>query len=239
MKKYFNKKMLALMLAIITCAGIFTACVKAPDGDSSSLPADSQDEKYPSTELNENHINMGNDLVITDIGSYTGIYMEDGSDEVVSGVLMMVVKNTGDKTVQYAKITLEAGETDGLFELTTLPAGQSVVLLEQTRMSYDKNAEYMAAKTENLALFSEEPSVMSDTLQMQVLDGVINVTNISDTDIDGEIVVYYKNSAADLYYGGITYRSRITCGLKAGEIRQVVGAHLSKSGTAIMFATIG
>ena len=243
MKKIINKKMIAIALAIITTLSFFTACGSTANSESSSQPAQStptdNSQQASANQLEECLINLNNGLVITDIGSYTGIYMEDGSDEVVSGALMMVVKNTGDKTVQYAKITLEAGETDGLFELTTLPAGQSVVLLEQTRMSYDKNAEYMAAKTENLALFSEEPSVMADTLQMQVLDGVINVTNISDIDIDGEIVVYYKNSAADLYYGGITYRSRITGGLKAGEIRQVVGAHLSKSGTAIMFATIG
>ena len=232
MKKLINKKLIAIVLATVTILYLFTAC-----GGSSSSQHD--DSKQSSVNWDDGQqIDMGNGLVITDVGNYTGVYMEDGSDEVVSGVLMMIVKNTGEKTVQYAKITLEAGETDALFELSTLPVGQSVVLLEQTRMEYDKNASYSSAKTENLALFNTEPSVMADTLEMQILDGAVNVTNISGADIDGEIVVYYKNSAADLYYGGITYRSRITGGLAAGEVRQIMGAHLSESGTEIMFVTI-
>jgi hypothetical protein len=52
-------------------------------------------------------------------------------------------------------------------------------------------------------------------------------------------VIYYKNSASDLYYGGITYRIRIEGGLAAGEIRQAMGNHLSESGSAVMFVTIG
>jgi len=41
-------------------------------------------------------ISLGNSLEITDIGSYTGIYMEDGSDDVVSGIQMIIVKNVVD-----------------------------------------------------------------------------------------------------------------------------------------------
>ncbi len=238
MKNFINKKIIALALVIITTLSFFTACggaqVEANSGSQPTQPDNSQN-----LSADDCLINLGNGLEITDIGNYTGIYMEDGTDEVVSGVLMMIVKNTGDKTVQYAKITLETGETDAVFELTTLPIGASVVLLEKTRMTYDKNATYGIATTENLALFTEEPSLMEDVLKIQVLDGIVNVTNISTSDIDGEIVIYYKNSATDLYYGGITYRSRLTGGLKAGEIRQVSGAHMSKSGTKVMFVTVG
>ena len=237
MKKLFNKKILASLLVLTTLSCLFTACVDTPASSGSvSQPADSQ---QTTAQLEDVNINLGNGLYITDIGGYTGMYMEDGTDEIVSGVLMMVITNTGDTTLQYAKISLEAGETDASFELTTLPAGKSVVLLETSRMAYDKTFAYTTAVAENVAFFPQEPSLMEDTVKLQILDGVINVTNISDTDIDGEIVVYYKNSATDLYYGGITYRSRVTGGLKAGEIRQVVGSHISASGTAVMFVTIG
>jgi hypothetical protein len=230
------KKILAAIISLTMCAAMFTACgKKSADTDGSSQPADGQQS---TAEIIDEGIDLGNGLKITDIGAYTGMYMEDGSDEIVSGVMMMIVANTGDKTVQYAKITLEAGETDGVFELTTLPAGASVVLLEQTRMAYDKNAVYETAVTENFALFAEEPSKMEDTVKVQILDDVINVTNISDSDIDGEIVIYYKNSASDLYYGGITYRTRVTGGLAKGEIRQIAGAHASKTGSELMFVQI-
>ena len=78
-----------------------------------------------------------------------------------------------------------------------------------------------------------------DQLKLQILDGAVNVTNISGKDIAGDIVIYYKNSAADLYYGGITYRVRIEGGLKAGEIRQIMASHFSDTGSKIMFVTIG
>ena len=68
---------------------------------------------------------------------------------------------------------------------------------------------------------------------------MLNVTNISDEDITGDVVVYYKNASADMLYGGITYRVTISGGIKAGEIRQVVAGHFSDSGSRIMFATVG
>ena len=233
MKKFFNKKMLALLLAVITTAGVFTAC-----GNTAECETTNSDSQQTSEYQGNTLINLGYGFEITDVGSYTGMYMEDGSDEIVSGVLMIVVTSTSDKTLQYAKITMPAGETDAVFELSTLPPGESVVLLEQNRMAYDKNLGYDFATAENVAFFQQEPSLMEDTFKLQILDGVINVTNISDKDIDGEIVVYYKNSATDLYYGGITYRSRVTGGLKAGEIRQVVGGHISATGTKPMFVTV-
>ena len=79
---------------------------------------------------------------------------------------------------------------------------------------------------------------MADTVKLQVFDGVINATNISDKDIDGEIVIYYKNAASDLFYGGITYRIQIQDGLKADEIRQVMTQHASDTGSKIMFVTV-
>ena len=48
-------------------------------------------------ELDEVNIVLGSGLGILDVGSYTGIFMEDGSDEVVSGVLMAVVTNRSDR----------------------------------------------------------------------------------------------------------------------------------------------
>jgi len=49
----------------------------------------------------------------------------------------------------------------------------------------------------------------------------------------------YKNAAADLYYGGITYRVRIEGGIKAGEIKQLMAGHFSETGSKIMFVTVG
>ena len=179
------------------------------------------------------------DLIIHNIGAYTGAYVEDGSNDIVTGVLMLVVGNTGEDDIQYAEIILPTKNGDAKFSLSTLPAGESIVLLEQNRMAYSGNEDATKAVFDNVALFPEPLSLRENQLRFQILDGVINVTNISGEDIDGDIVIYYKNAAADIYYGGITYRVRIEGGMKADEIKQIMASHFSDSGSKIMFVTVG
>ena len=80
-------------------------------------------------------------------------------------------------------------------------------------------------------------SIHADVLKLQGLDGALNITNISGEDITGDIVIYYKNSSSDMYYGGITYRVRLEGGLKDGEIRQIMSDHYSTSGSEVLFVT--
>ena len=185
-------------------------------------------------------ISLKNDMEILDIGAYTGIYMEDGTDEVVSGVLMMKLVNNGQDTVEYAKITMDIGEETAEFTVSTLKPGDTIVLLEKNRMAYDKTVDYSGAQIvcENLALFQEPLSLHEDKLTIQILDGAINVINVSNQDIPGRISIYYKNKAAGIYYGGITYRITLENGLKANEIRQVMASHFSDTGSEIVFVTI-
>ena len=72
-----------------------------------------------------------------------------------------------------------------------------------------------------------------------VTEGLVILRDISEEDIDGDIVIYYKNYSSGIYYGGITYMIRIQGGLKAGEIRQSVAAHISPSASRVMFVTCG
>ena len=108
-------------------------------------------------------------------------------------------------------------------------------------MTYDRSASYGDANVtvENIAYPLTPMGLHEDKLKLQVMDGIINITNISQEDIAGEICIYYKNAADDIYYGGITYRSTISGGLKAGELRQIQAAHYRQTGSEIMFVTIG
>ena len=182
---------------------------------------------------------LGKGLTLLEVGKYTGIYMEDGTDEIVSDVLMLIIRNDGEQDIQYAEFTVPTSGGDAKFTLSTLPAGEKIVLLEQKRMLWSAGEDYSNVKAEKVAVFSEPMNLCEDQLEFQILDGVINITNISDKDITGDIVIYYKNAAVDLLYGGITYRIRLEGGLKADEIRQIMGNHFAKSGSRIMFATIG
>lgn len=202
-----------------------------------SADSDTQDSVRVD-ELKETSINLGNGMRITEVGEYTGIYMEDGSDEVVSGIMMIAVKNEGEDTIQYAEIKLPVGDEEASFTMSTLIPGSTMILLEQNRMDYVE-AEYTTAVVENVVVFDEPLNLCEDKLKLQILDGAINVSNISGEDINGDITIYYKNSASDVFYGGITYRVRIEGGLKKDEIKQIMANHFSESGSTIMFVTCG
>ena len=189
-------------------------------------------------EATENHINLGHGMYITEIGKYTGIYMEDGSDELVSDIMMIVVKNEGENAIQYAEIMMPVGDREAFFKVSTLLPGRTMLLLEQNRMEYVEE-DYTIAVAKNVALFEEELSLYEDCVEIQKMDGAMNISNISDENIAGDITIYYKNNVSDLLYGGITYRVRIEGGLKKDEIQQVMTAHLTEHQSEIMFVTIG
>lgn len=178
-------------------------------------------------------------LQVVKVGSYSGLFLEDGSNDVLSRILMIIVKNNGDRTVQYAEIEMTDGETTAYFSLSTLPPGESVVLLEKNRMSYADGKDLTEATMKNVALYQQEPTLCEDLLKIQELNGFLNVTNISGEDIDGDIVIYYKNAASDLLYGGITYRITIKGGLVKDELRQIAAKHFTPKGSRIMWVTVG
>ena len=177
-------------------------------------------------------------LQVVSVGSYSGLFVEDGSDEVVSRILMIVVKNTGESTAQYAEVELTDGKTTACFTLSTLPPGESVVLLEKNRMSFAEGENLTQIIFRNVALFPQEPTLCEDRVQIQALNGVFNVINVSGADITGNVVIYYKNASSDMLYGGITYRTTISGGIKADEIIQVTASHFTEKGSRIMWVTV-
>lgn len=246
-KKQPGKKVLTItiILAVLAIAAVIVALAlsdREPDNTgtaSGTFGTVGNDNTISIEDLEDVQISTDKDLVITDIGNYSGIFMEDGSDEVVSRILMVVVKNTGSKTVQYAEVELTDGEKTAYFSLSTLPPGESVVLLEKSRMSYADGKNLTEATVKNAVAFSSEPTMCQDQLKIQGLNGVLNVTNTTDEDITGDVVIYYKNAASDMLYGGITYRVTITGGIKAGEIKQIVASHYSEKGSRVMWVTVG
>ncbi len=180
-------------------------------------------------------LDLGDGLRITDIGPYTGSFMEDGSDKVVADVLMVILENTSDKALQYARLTLDYGDVQAKFSITNIPAGQRVVLLESGRMEYRKE-EPMSATVDD-ALFVEAFDLYEDVFEITGTRGNITVRNISGEAVSGDIYVYYKNTSKDLLYGGITYRARLEGGLAPGESKQILAGHYNPSGSVILMIT--
>lgn len=223
-------KILALLLVtamLLTLA----ACGKNEKPDTTEPEQPTSQIKLPEPEDSQTAF-LGDNLYITDIGNYTGAYMEDGSDEILTGILMIVLKNEGEAALQLARISLVYADFTANFEVTNLPAGESVVLLEKNRHPYVSD-RYLRATTENVVFFQEPMSLQEDKVKITGSKGFLEVENLTDETM-GEIYIYYKNSAADLLYGGITYRARVDSGLKAGRKTTVRTNHFNPKTCTIL-----
>ena len=225
-------KLFALLLAL---ALVMTACGgnAATDGD----PTGDGDTPNRDSTVAEPMMDLGSGLSLMSVNRYAGAFVEDGSDETVSDVLAITVRNDGDKTVQYAQITLTQGESTYQFSITTLPVGASAQVLELSRQAMPDSTEGLTGQVDTYAVFDTEPTMCDDVLGIETQDTAITVTNKSGSDITGPIYVYYKIAYGDLYLGGITYRVGISSGLKAGESSTCYAGHFSNDYSALMFAT--
>ena len=214
---------------------VSTATAQSTEESSTAAP----DMTEPDVTQEPLNTHLGHDVELLDMGKYTGPFMEDGSDEIVSGVLMLEIVNNGDEAIQYAEITMNYGGQPAKFTVSTLLPGATMILLEQNRMAYSADSVCCDLEMKNVAVFQKPLSLCEEKLDIQILDGAINVSNISGEDITGEVRIYYKNYADGVYYGGITYVVRIQDGIAADTIKQIMASHFSDSGSVIMFVTCG
>lgn len=202
---------------------------KIPEEKLEEIPKEEPAQTFP--------IVLEQGLQIHKIDSYTGPYWEDGSDEEVSELLMIELENISGKDIQIAVVQLLFGEETAIFQVTNLPEGESVIALEQNRRKYTEEMPTQVT-VENIA-YMDEFSMQEDAVKITAFDGIINVENISEKDIEQTIFVYYKNYEEGQYHGGITYRVRIEEGLKAGEIRQLKASHFYAEKSRILMVSFG
>lgn len=241
-----KKSILYIVLGIlILLIGVLAVCLNPKDHDKEAV-SEVQEELIEEKILEETTgdeatstfpMVLEQGLQIHKIDSYTGPYWEDGSDEEVSELLMIELENISGKDIQIAVVQLLFGEETAIFQVTNLPEGESVIALEQNRRKY---TEEMPAQVtvENIA-YMDEFSMEEDAVKITAFDGIINVENISEKDIEQTIFVYYKNYEEGQYHGGITYRVRIEEGLKAGEIRQLKASHFYAEKSRILMVSFG
>ena len=244
-KKYNKKKNVGLKLTALFVVILLVAaawCVLSLDigtaADSTAAPITKEETVQNTGEtVAERKEVLVQGLIIEKIGSYSGAYVEDGTNEPVENILMMVVSNITEEDIQYVEFLMPVDAGTAKFSASTLPAGSTAVLLEQSRMSYSDDEIYEMESIECalLAIHQSPLSLQEDKLKFQILDGSINVTNISDSEINENIVVYYKNVSDSVYYGGITYRIKLEDTLKPGEMMQIMANHFYQPGTEIVF----
>lgn len=220
MNKKNRKKMIYILVAILVVLVVMALVVRHNKTGKNG------------TGTSSGEISLGEGLKIIQTGEYTGPYWEDGSNEEVSGIQMIVLQNTTDQDLQYAEIIVEHKNKTLEYAVTNLPAGQKALILEKNRKEYTKK-DITETTLENV-VFLEEMPLYEDIFEIQGLDGVINVKNISANDVSNDFHIYYKNIDEGMYLGGITYRVKIEGGLKAGEIRQLGANHFNADSCEIL-----
>lgn len=178
----------------------------------------------------------GNNLVVRGIASYDGIYLEDGSDEEISGVTVMLLQNAGDTEVEYASVTVSRDGTQLQFEASALPAGAMAVVQEQNRTPFQEGtyADCSATVAEIDEFEMSENQVQIEENEDQSL----TITNLTDKDIPA-VRIFYKfyMEEENAYVGGITYTAKVT-NLKAGDSQEIIPSHyLQGSSRIIMVRT--
>lgn len=169
------------------------------------------------------------------MGTYSGTYVEDGSNEQVTDVLTIVVKNISSDLVEYGLITVDCGGETATFELSALPAGSYALVMEKNRLTYDNTMVLSKPICEQYAEPNNLITDFGNDFNVYPSDGVINIENISGRDIESVVSLFYKNYEYGLFIGGITYRARFSGGIKAGEIAQCMQQHYSLEKSAIMY----
>lgn len=181
-------------------------------------------------------ISLGDDLYITSIGSYSGLYVEDGDNRMTEDIMAVMIQNRGVLGLSYTELLIEAGGENYNFSLSTIPAGESVFVMEQNEKKYKEEKQYTASLNHTV-FFEDGYSMYEDHFQfLPSENGILNIQNIGEQ-IDSDIYVYYKNVMNDMYFGGITYRAKIDRGLKPDELRQIFTQHYNLEGSELLFIT--
>ncbi len=181
-------------------------------------------------------IDCGDGIELKSISSYDGPFLEDGSDESVSGVMQATVSNNGENDIEFAylRVTDKEGNVYS-FKITCLLRGETMTVLEENRTEYKSDMGFETAKLENVAEFVSVPDLHSDIFALLINGNTVTVIN-DDVVAHSNICICYKNYNGEIISGGITYRISIPY-LEAGESAEVSTAHFDDSTSRCIFIT--
>ena len=149
----------------------------------------------------------GSGLCIRSIGSYTGPFVEDGSDRPSVNTLSLIVTNQSDAMIEYAELVFDTDDQeDVVFKITSLPAGASVLVQECNQRTFDEH-ESLKLKDKMLAV-NDDASMMQDKVSITAEGDVLHLINQTEENLETVFVRYKNLLQDDLYMGGITYSCR-------------------------------
>lgn len=175
---------------------------------------------------------QGNSTITCDnFSSFSGQYVEDGSDIPVENVATILVTNHTEEFLDLATIKYEIDGKEATFVVTGLPSGKSAWVMEKNQMTITNGADFQYIN--KTTAFKNEVVASTDKITLSAEGNMLTAVNNTDEKLEG-VFVYYKTLHTDgNYLGGITYRT--TFGdLEPGEKRTELAGHYDKDKTEIV-----
>lgn len=182
-------------------------------------------------------IDTGNkELVVEYVGSYTGPFVEDGSNEPIVKGLALLVTNNSEQMLQVAMITMKVNEAERAeFNISNLPAGASTLVLEKNKMLYSPDAKYQVEKI--ATGYEKNPVLHEKEFEIVGENGKLKLKNLTDKTYK-KVYVYYKYlQLGGAYYGGITFRTPFE-NIGPNENLEEIAGHFSEGGSRITMVEI-
>lgn len=182
------------------------------------------------------YVSDSGQLIIQDIYNYSGYYIEDGTESEVENIAVIEVKNTAQSAMEYGEIHLKTGGDTLSFHVSLLPAGETAIVMEADKKTYDPEGSYTyeGSKTAYLSKLDK----MEDKIKIENdSTGTVKIVNISEKTLP-EVRIFYKNQLeSGEFIGGIAYTAKIN-DLKAGESKSVQPSHFDPECGVIMMVRI-
>lgn len=166
---------------------------------------------------------------------YSGEYPEDGSFDACENVAALEIKNNSEADIQLMRIEVTTDSKVMVFEVSSLLAGTTVIVLEKSKQTMSENEKITGFQCLNRVDFSEKVSLMEDVFLVQGNTGTLSIKNVSEKKAESDIYVYYKKKDAEgKYFGGITFRAKAD-GLEPDEIKQLPASCFEPNDSEVLF----
>lgn len=193
---------------------------------------DALDSNKPEGGKDTSKLTQGDDiLAYSNFSSFSGLYVEDGSDVPVENVAAMLVTNQSEDFLDLATVEYEIDGKAAVFVVTGLPPGRSAWVMEKNKMTIAADADFKYVK--KTTAFKDGVIAETDKISLFAEGNMLTAVNNTDEKLEG-VFVYYKTLHTDgNYLGGITYKT--TFGdLEPGEKKTELAGHYDKGKTEIV-----
>ena len=174
-------------------------------------------------------------LQILYVGPYSGPYYEDGSSDEVSSVASMLLENVSRQHLQYAELSLDIGGKTALFQISDLPPGERVLVLEANRLQIWPEQDATLLKDRTVQTFTAPAD--DSFLDFRSDGGNLTVTNNGKRTVNSVDVSYKLRQDKETLLGGVSFHVRFGK-LAAGESRTVAAGHYDPDKCTIVYVKV-